>query len=91
MNNEKNQLTDNELENISGGVYDLPGSGGTCPINGKYCRHYLPCHAGNGCLHAVEGAGITPRELARDENGNEVVTGGEEYTYYQCSYINDQE
>ena len=98
MNKDIRKIDDNELENVTGGTGTaIDGSGrdgsskeggkdagkdagkyaggGICPLNGKYCKHGRVNRSGE-CHHALEGIGIK---------------NGQEYTFYECHYINDQE
>ena len=90
---DKKILNDAELENVTGGTgtaIDDAGrdgsdrerkntgedaGGGICPLNGKHCKHGRVNRRGE-CHHALEGIGINC---------------GQEYTFYECHYINDQE
>ena len=83
-------IDDNELKNVTGGTA-IDGSskekredagkdagkdgGGICPLNGKYCKHGRISVSGE-CRQVVECIGIKC---------------GQQYTYYECHYINDQE
>ena len=95
---DKKILNDAELENVTGGTgtaIDDAGRDGSskeggkdagkdagrtdaggdiCPLNGKYCKHGRVNRSGE-CHHALEGIGINC---------------GQEYTFYECHYINDQ-
>ncbi len=96
MKNNKRELDDNKLKNVTGGStiasdHILRMEGGICPINGKYCKHGRIDGLNGTCLKAKEGIGITAPEHHLNPDGTEAITMGEEYTFYKCNYINDQE
>ena len=90
MNKDNSKVNDEELENVTGGV-GIGSRGGVCPINGKQCKHGMVSRATGRCLYAAEGVGFRPQEISLDRDGNVVQSGGGEYTYLECRYINDQE
>ena len=96
MNKDNKVLNDNELKNVTGGTtiasdHILRMEGGICPINGKYCKHGVISSYDGQCLKAKIGYGIKAPELHLTPDGIEAITMGEEYTFYKCDYINDQE
>ncbi len=93
MNKDIKIIDDNELKNVTGGAGTaIDGSvrggkentgedagkyagGGICPLKGKHCKHGRVNRSGE-CHHVLEGIGIKC---------------GQQYTFYECHYINDQE